>query len=221
MTRHPVPRGGARAGRDERAPLRWLLAGALALTAPAAAGCSGGGRLSVTTAGPAVVTHSPAPDRRAAGTPVLPGPAEPALSGAAARYLQARENAIGYTHPAPRDWLRQARPAMTATGWSRLSASLGDSGGFPAATARTHRWSVQATVACQPDPDAPPATPTVATLVCAVTDRTVDPTGHPVQAIDLPGLWPYTGPQQPALLVLRRLDGGRWLVDDDETGRAG
>ncbi len=220
MTRHPTPRGAARAGRDERAPLRRLLA-ALAVAATAAAGCSGGGgRLPVSPARPGAASHSPAAGPRPAGTPVLPAGAEPALSAAAVRYLQARENAIGYTHPAPRDWLRQARPAMTPTGWARLAAALGDRGGFPADTARTHHWSVQATVACRTDPDAPPATLTVATVVCAVTDRTVDPAGRPVPAKDLPGLWPYTGPPQPALLVLRR-DGGRWLVDDDQTGRAG
>jgi len=221
MTRHPAPRGAARAGRDERAPLRWLLAAALALTAPAAAGCSGGGgRLPVSPARPVAASHSPAAGPRPAGTPVLPAAVDPALIAAAGRYLQARENAIAYTHPTPRDWLRHARPAMTSTGWARLAASLGDRGGFPADTARAHRWSVQATVACRTDPDAPPATPTVATVVCAVTDRTVDPAGRPVPPDDLPGLWPYTGPQQPALLVLRQA-GGRWLVDDDQTGRAG
>ena len=220
MTRHPAPRGAPRAGRDERAPLRWLLAATLAVAAPAAAGCSGGGTLSASPARAAGTSHSPAAGPRPAGTPVPPAPADPALSAAAGRYLQARENAISYTHPTPRDWLRQAGPAMTSTGWARLAASLGDGGGFPADTARAHRWSVQATVACRTDPDAPSATPTVATVLCAVTDRTVDAAGRPVPAKDLPGLWPYTGPQQPALLVLRRLDGS-WLVDDDQTGRAG
>lgn len=197
MTRHPAHRGAARAGRDEPAPLRRLLP-ALAVADTAAASCSGGGgRLPVSPARPAGTAHSPAAGPRPAGTPVPPAPADPALSAAAGRYLRARENAIAYTHHAPLDWLRLARPAMTPTG-----------------------WSVQATVTCRTDPDAPPATPTVATVVCAVTDRTIDPTGHPVPAGDLPGLWPYTGPQPLALLALRR-GGGRWLVDDDQTGRAG
>ncbi len=221
MTRPPAPRGAARAGRDERAPLCRLLAAGLALTATATAGCGGGGGTRAVSPGrPAAAPHSPGSGMRPAGAPVPPAAVEPALGAAAVRYLQARENAIAYTHPTPRDWLRQVRPVMTPTGWARLAVALGDRGGFPAAQARTHHWSVQANVTCRTDPDASPATPTVATVVCAVTDRTIDPGGRPVPARNLPGLWPYTGPQQPALLALRRL-GGRWLVDDDQTGRAG
>jgi len=220
VTRHPARRGAAAAGRAERAPLCRLLA-ALTVAATAAAGCSGGvGLLPVSPARPAAASHSPARDRRAAGAPVLPAAAEPALSETAARYLQARENAIGYTHPDPRAWLADVRPVMTPAGWQRLTASLGDSGGFPAATARARRWWVRATVACRYDPDAGPAASAQATLACAVADRTVDVGGVPVPAKALPPLWPYTGPQQPALLVLRHL-GGRWLVDEDQTGRAG
>jgi len=218
VTRHRPQGGVATAEAHGRPAMRRLLAAALAMTAAAiAAGCSGPPAAETR---PAAAVHPPAPGPRAAGAPARPATAEPALSALAAHYLQARENAISYTHPTPRDWLREVWPAMTPTGWARLSASLGDRGGFPAAAARAHRWSVQATVACRHDPEAPPATGAQVTVVCAVTDRTVDVAGIPVAAKELPGLWPYTRPQQPALLVLRR-DGGRWLVDDDETGRAG
>lgn len=220
MTRHRPQGGAATAGRDGRPAMRRLLTASLAVTAAATAGCSGGTSPAAPARPAVAAVHSPAPGPRAAGTPARPATAEPALSAVAAHYLQARENAISYTHPTPRDWLREVWPAMTPTGWARLSASLGDRGGFPAAAARAHRWSVQATVACRHDPEAPPATGAQITVVCAVTDRTVDVAGIPVAAKELPGLWPYTRPQQPALLVLRR-DGGRWLVDDDETGRAG
>jgi len=109
---------------------------------------------------------------------------------------------------------------MTLAGWQRLSTSLGDSGGFPAATARQRQWSVLATVACRHNPDAGATTNTEATLICSVTDRTIDASGVTVPVKDLPGMWPYNGSQPPALLSMRKVD-GQWLVDTDETGQAG
>lgn len=104
---------------------------------------------------------------------------------------------------------------------NQLSQSLGDSGGFPAAMARTHKWSVRVTVACQHNPDAGPATGALTTLICDLTDRTVDAGGMPVPRRALPSLWPYDGAQPAALLAMRKVNGGGWLVDADETGRAG
>jgi len=167
---------------------------------------------------------------------VVPGPAAPARStspaapteapveldvgAVATRYLAARENAISYRHTSARDWLSEVQPVMTPAGWQRLSASLGDSGGFPAATARQRQWSVLATVACRHNPDAGVTTNTKATLICAVTDRTIDASDLPLPVKDLPGMWPYNGSQPPALLSMRKVD-GQWLVDMDETGHAG
>ncbi len=147
-------------------------------------------------------------------------PVELDVEAVATGYLTARENAISFRHPGARDWLAEVQPVMTPAGWQRLSASLGDSGGFPAATARQRQWSVRVTVACRYNPDAGVVTNSQASLICAVTDSTVDTSGMPVVAKDLPGIWPYNGSQLPALLAMRNVD-GRWLVDSDETGRAG
>ncbi len=147
-------------------------------------------------------------------------PVELDIEAVATGYLTARENAISYRHPSARDWLAEVQPVMTPAGWQRLSASVGDSGGFPAATARQHQWSVRVTVRCRHNPDAGLATNSQASLICAVTDSTVDTSGLPVPAKDLPGIWPYNGSQPPALLAMREVD-GRWLIDTDETGRAG
>ncbi|MGI8682374.1 MAG: hypothetical protein ACR2JO_09685 [Mycobacteriales bacterium] len=150
---------------------------------------------------------------------VAPAAVDRDLQDVAGRYLAARENAVSYTHPTPRSWLADVRAVMASAGWQRLAASLGNDGGFPAATARARRWSVRIIAVCRDNPDAGPASSTQAVLTCAVTDRTVDAAGRPVPARDLPGMWPYQGPQSPALLALRRVN-GRWLVDADETGRA-
>lgn len=149
-----------------------------------------------------------------------PSLADVEIQEAATRYLAAREDAISYTHASPRDWLAQARPVMTNGGWQRLSSSVGDRGGFPAATARAHTWKVNVTVLCEHNPDAGPATNTAVTLTCTLTDRTTDAAGVPIPTKDLPRIWAYDGPQPPALLALRKVR-GRWLVDADETGEAG
>lgn len=161
---------------------------------------------------------STAPDTEAHAQAASPAAQD--VGAVAARYLAARENAISYTHPTPRSWLTEAREVMTPTGWRRLSDSLGSSGGFPAATARAHKWSVRTDVSCQHHPDAGPPTATRATLICGVTDTTVDASGNPVPAKALPAVWPYQRPQTSALLLLRQV-GGRWLVDADQTGQAG
>ena len=150
----------------------------------------------------------------------MPVRAELDVLEVATRYLAARENAISYKHPTPRSWLKEVRPVMTRAGWQRLSDSAGDSGGYPAATARANKWSVRVTVACHHNPDAGPATATRATLTCSLTDRTTNGGGIPIPVKDLPAIWPYDGPQPPALLELRRV-GGRWLVDADRSGQAG
>jgi len=195
-----------------------------------AAGC--GSSSSAATAG----APSPRPASSSSSGRPVPGsaapmqatfPAAPAaarveldVEAVATRYLAARENAISYHHLSARDWLSEVQPVMTPTGWQRLSASLGDNGGFPAATARQREWAVRATVACRHNPDAAVASSTQATLTCGVTDRTIDASGGPVAAKDLPGIWPYDGAQPPALLAMTKVD-GQWLVDTDETGQAG
>jgi len=204
------------------------------LLAPAAAvaftgGCGGGG----TAAAPAPAASTPVASTTSTSralplppprTSPAPAPtaarAESTVEQVATRYLAARENAISYTHPSPRSWLAQVRPVMTAAGWQRLADSLGDSGGFPAATARAHKWSVRVAVLCRHNPDAGPASDTAVTLTCAVTDRTVDAGGVPVPHKDLPSIWPYEGAQPPALLAMRNV-AGRWLVYADQTGQAG
>ncbi len=195
-----------------------------------AAGC-GSSSTAATTGAP-----SPKPAASSSSGRPVPGPAAserktpPAAPAAApveldveavaTRYLAARENAISYRHPSARDWLSAVQPVMTLAGWQRLSTSLGDSGGFPAATSRQRQWSVRAAVACRHNPDAAVASSTQATLICSVTDRTIDASGGPVAVKDLPGIWPYNGSQPPALLSMRKVD-GQWLVDTDETGQAG
>ncbi len=160
-----------------------------------------------------------APERKTPPAAPAAAPVELDVGAVATRYLAARENAISYHHPSARDWLSEVQPVMTMAGWQRLSTSLGDSGGFPAATARQRQWSVLATVACRHNPDAAVATNSQATLICSVTDRTTDARGVPVPAKDLPGIWPYNGAQPPALLAMTNVD-GQWLVDTDETGQA-
>jgi len=194
-----------------------------------AAGC-GSSSTAATTGAP-----SPKPAASSSSGRPVPGPAAPVktppaapaaapveldVEAVATRYLAARENAISYRHPSARDWLSEVEPVMTPAGWQRLSASLGDNGGFPAATARQRQWAVRATVACRHNPDAAVASSIQATLICAVTDRTIDASGGPVAAKDLPGIWPYDGAQPPALLATTKVD-GQWLVDTDETGQAG
>ncbi len=215
-------------GRPSRPPLAPLTAGVCAVIL--AGGC--GNSFTAATAGaPSPGPASPsAPGRQSPGSAApartsLPGaptaaPVELDVGAVAARYLAARENAISYRHPSARDWLTEVQPVMTRAGWQRLSVSLGDSGGFPAATARQHQWSVRVTVACRHNPDAGLATNSQAALICAVTDSTIDAGGMPVPAKDLPGIWPYNGSQPPALLAMRKVD-GQWLVDTDETGQAG
>lgn len=195
-----------------------------------AAGC-GADTATTAPAGSSMRSSSPAhgaplpPTRSqpsALGVPSAPTatPAGPDVERVAAGYLAARENAISYTHSSFRGWLTEIRPVMTREGWARLSRSAGDSGDFPAATARAHRWSVRVTVACQDNTDAGPATNSQVTLTCALTDRTVDAAGNPVPAKMLPRLWPYNGPQPPALLAMRQI-GSHWLVDADQSGQAG
>ncbi len=161
-----------------------------------------------------------ASERKTPSAAPAAAPVELDVEAVAARYLAARENAISYHHFSARGWLSEVQPVMTPTGWQRLSTSLGDNGGFPAATARQRQWSVLATVACRHNPDAGATSSTHATLICSVTDRTIDASGGPVAAKDLPGIWPYDGAQPPALLSMRKVD-GQWLVDTDETGQAG
>jgi hypothetical protein len=215
-------------GRPSRPTLAPLTASVCAVIL--AAGCSNSST-AATAGAPSPGPASPsAPGRPFPGSAAptrtsLPGaptvaPVELDVGAVAARYLAARENAISYRHLSARDWLSEVQPVMTPTGWQRLSTSLGDDGGFPAATARQREWAVLATVACRHNPDAGVATSTQATLICAVTDRTIDASGGPVAAKDLPGIWPYDGAQPPALLSMRKVD-GQWLVDTDETGQAG
>ena len=215
-------------GRPSRPPLAPLTAGVCAVIL--AGGC--GNSFTAATAGaPSPGPASPsAPGRQSPGSAApartsLPGaptaaPVELDVGAVAARYLAARENAISYRHPSARDWLSEVEAVMTPAGWQRLSASLGDNGGFPAATSRQRQWSVRAAVACRHNPDAAVASSTQATLICSVTDRTIDASGGPVAVKDLPGIWPYNGSQPPALLSMRKVD-GQWLVDTDETGQAG
>jgi len=135
-----------------------------------AAGC-GSSSTAATTGAP-----SPKPAASSSSGRPVPGPAAserktpPAAPAAApveldveavaTRYLAARENAISYRHPSARDWLSAVQPVMTLAGWQRLSTSLGDSGGFPAATSRQRQWSVRAAVACRHNPDAAVASST-------------------------------------------------------------
>ncbi len=161
-----------------------------------------------------------APERKTPPAAPAAAPVELDVGAVATRYLAARENAISYRHPSARDWLSEVQPVMTPTGWQRLSTSLGDNGGFPAATARQRQWSVLATVACRHNPNAGATTNSQVTLICSVTDRTTDASGIPVPVKDLPGIWPYNGAQPPALLAMTNVD-GQWLVDTDETGQAG
>ncbi len=194
-----------------------------------AAGCSSftAATIGAPSSKPAASSSSGRPAPGPASPERMTPPAAPAaapveldVGAVATRYLAARENAISYHHPSARDWLSEVQPVMTMTGWQRLSTSLGDSGGFPAATARQRQWSVLATVACRHNPDAAVATNSQATLICSVTDRTIDARGVPAPVKDLPGMWPYNGSQPPALLSMRKVD-GQWLVDTDETGQAG
>ena len=209
------------------APSVLPLAGALAAVV-LTAGCSTAG----SSAAPAPPTAPPAPAVSSAPPVRVPAPpaspepdptpvrAEPDLVEAATLYLAARENAISYKHPTPRSWLKDARPVMTRAGWQRLSDSAGDRGGYPAATARANKWAVRVTVACNHNHDAGPATATSVTLTCSLTDRTTNGGGIPIPVKDLPAIWPYDGPQPPALLEMHKV-GGRWLVEADRTGQAG
>lgn len=147
-----------------------------------------------------------------------PGRGEPDLEKVATEYLAARENAS--TLPDPRSWLSKVKALTTPEEWSRLAQSAGDTGGFPAAVTQAHHWSVAVTVACQTDPDAGGDTSASMTMTCALTDRTTDADGATVPERILPRLWPYTGPQPPALLELRRTN-NHWYVDQDRTGQAG
>ena len=203
------------------------LAGALTAVV-LAAGCSAAGSApSAAPPGapsPATSSAPPAPVSDVPQVTAEPDPtparADLALTEAASRYLAARENAISYKHRTPRSWLSEVRPVMTRAGWQRLADSAGDSGGYPAATARANKWSVRVTVACHHNPDAGPPTATRATLTCSLTDRTTNGGGIAIPVKDLPAIWPYDGPQPPALLEMHQT-GGRWLVDADRTGQAG
>ena len=214
--------------RDRLLPALPLL-GAVALAVALAGGCGGDTTPTAEDApsspsrgpgGSSWAASSSAPALSVDALPPPPADVDLGIEEVATRYLAARENAISYTHATPRDWLTDVRPVMTPAGWQRLAASVGDRGGFPATTARTRKWSVRVTVECRHNPDAGVAPRGTATLTCAVTDRTVDAAGVPVPVKNLPGIWPYDGPQPPALLAMRTVD-GRWLVDADQTGRAG
>jgi hypothetical protein len=154
------------------------------------------------------------------GAAPAPRPAHVAaeVDQVATRYLAIRENAV--TSRDPRGWLAGVRPEMTPDGWTRLSKLVGDSGGFPAAIAQTHHWSVRVVVACQSNPDAGLTSAVRMTVTCSVTDRTIDAAKRPVPTAVLPHLWPYTGTQPPALLDMRRVH-NHWRIDRDRTGEAG
>lgn len=224
MTAPTTPPGRCRITRARTV----ALAGATATIALTLAACGGSSRPTPPQV-PAMANPPIAAPRTAAPTRPPPpvsrqvptaAPAGRDVEQAASRYLAARENAISYQHRNTTDWLADVRPTMTRTAWTRLASSVGDGGGYPRATAAACRWSVQTTTSCRHDPDAGPPTPTAITLICAVTDHTVDAAGRPVPAAALPALWPYTGPQPPAILAMHNL-AGRWLVDADLTGQAG
>jgi len=158
------------------------------------------------------------PSPAAAAAVPSPARAAPDLEQVATQYLAARENAN--TLPHPRNWLGEVKALTTPEEWSRLARSAGDTGGFAAAVTRARHWSVTVAVACQTNPDAGGDTAASLTITCALTDRTTNADGSTVPERLLPRLWPYTGPQPPALIELRRTD-NRWYVDQDRTGQAG
>lgn len=165
-------------------------------------------------------TTSAPPTLPTGSAPPAPVAASPDVVDVARRYLASRENAVAYTHVGPRDWLAEVQPLMTPAGWTQLSATLTDRGQLASDVAHQRQWSVIAAVSCQLDDEAGAASPASTTVLCAVTDQTVNASGTAVAVQDLPDGWPYNGPQTPAVLSMVGA-AGQWLVDADQTGRAG
>jgi hypothetical protein len=147
-------------------------------------------------------------------------PAAVPLTATAVAYLSQRENALFWYRARPTSWLSSVRPLVTRAAYQALAAgAAGASPGFAWVVAHRRHWQVKVAAGCRPDTEARPPTATAEVLGCSVVDRTVTASGKAVPASALPPAWPYSGPQPPALLLMRRAH-GRWLVAADDTGRA-
>lgn len=147
------------------------------------------------------------------------------LQGTAEDYLNARENQMSYQHEKPLDWLDDVKPLMTQEAFAELEESTGggegvSSGGNAWAISHEEGLAVQAEVGeCGVDMAAGLDEPDSKMVRCPVTDVVVDEDGDPVPSTEIPSMWPYVGPQRPAVLHMVRED-GQWKVQMDATGLA-
>lgn len=157
--------------------------------------------------------------------PVLPPPSIAAptaqMLSAATGYINAYENAYSYYQTSPRTWMTQARPFMSPQAFTTLSQSISpvsNQDSYEYSTTHQYKWKVASSVTCVPDQEVATTNPTIYTLICTVTDQTVDATGQPVTASALPPVWSLNG-SQPAIILAMVNNGQSWLVNEDQTGQ--
>lgn len=156
----------------------------------------------------------PPPDVSAAGENI---------QSAAEAYLHERENQQSYHHEEPSGWLEEIEPLMTEDGFAEMADTIPEDGrvGDAWRVADENNLAVAVEVdECVVYEAAGVDEDDHKIIQCAMVDIVVDDDGDPVPVTNIPPLWPYVGPQSPAMLEVMEVDGD-WLVHADLTGRAG
>ena len=145
------------------------------------------------------------------------------LQEVAVKYISERENQASHHHEKPNDWLKEVEKHMTKEGFKELSDSVGagdGAGGYAWNVSHEQGLAVKAdTGECEVIDQAGVDTDTEKVVGCAVTDVVVDKDGEPVPVSDIPPTWPFVGPQDDALLHMKK-EGESWKVHMDMTGMA-
>ncbi len=173
---------------------------------------------STTTTRPSTSTT---PTTVAVTAPTVPG-SPAAMVASAVGYLKARENSISANQATPTSWPGPAMPFLTPAFFAKLTAppppGVSTGGGdYAYRVAHQGGWQISVAAQCAFDEAKAQPTPTTATLLCTITDTTVDQAGNPVPTSALPGAWAKSGPQQQATLEMANVN-GTWLVAADDTG---
>ena len=142
---------------------------------------------------------------------------------AAVGFVTVRENQQSHQHAKPRDWLTQVAEYMTTDGHSELAASIPEEGHTGDTWNVSHDEGLGVAVEmgeCVVYEAAGVNEPDHKIVQCPVSDVVVGSDGKPVAVTEIPAVWPYVGPQTPAVLEMKQV-GGKWLVHADWTGLAG
>lgn len=192
---------------------------------PSAARTAGATPSSTETAAPtASASGSASASAAASKRPGVDPVSDKSLQEAAEDYLNARENQMSAKHDKPIDWLDDVEPLMTSSGFKKLKDSIGEAG--EAGVGGGHAWQVSHDDGLGVEVQVGQCGVDMAIEVdeadrkivrCSVSDVVVDEDGEPVSSTDVPPMWPFVGPQKPAVLEMVK-EGGSWKVQQDATG---